>query len=361
MGNLIIKNVNKVYPNNVQAIFNLNAEIKDGEFVVIVGPSGCGKSTLLRMIVGLEEITSGEMYLDGVLLNKLAPAERDIAMVFQNYALYHTMSVYNNIGISLKLKHHDPYEIHEGVMNVSESLGLTEYLNRLPTQLSGGQRQRVALGRAIIREPKMYLMDEPLSNLDVKLRVKTRTEIVKLQKRLQTTTIYVTHDQIEAMTMADRIIVMNNGHVMQIGTPYELYYEPQNIFVAGFIGSLPMNMLKVKIEDNKAVYGDFVWKLSKQDSQKLSRYQGKTVIMGIRPENITVASADANNQSQARYRVDHCELLGDVIHVYLVNDFGKLLFTAPSTYDFKIGDEVNVALKMEKAHYFDCESEKRII
>ena len=236
MGKLVLKNVSKIYSNNVQAVSDFNAEIADGEFIVIVGPSGCGKSTLLRMIVGLEEITSGEIWLDDVLLNNLAPADRDIAMVFQNYALYHTMTSYDNIGISLKLKHKDPYYIHEDIMKVSESLDLLEYLNRLPGQLSGGQRQRVALGRAIIRKPKMYLMDEPLSNLDVKLRVKTRTEIVKLQKALQTTTIYVTHDQIEAMTMADRIIVMDGGVIQQIGTPEDIYNEPVNAFVADFIG-----------------------------------------------------------------------------------------------------------------------------
>lgn len=363
MGNLVIKNVCKVYPNNVQAVYNFNVEINDGEFIVIVGPSGCGKSTLLRMIVGLEQITSGEMYLDGVLINKLAPADRDIAMVFQNYALYHTMTVYNNIGISLKLRHQDPYYIHEDVMEVSDSLGLVEYLNRLPTQLSGGQRQRVALGRAIIRQPKVYLMDEPLSNLDVKLRVKTRTEIVKLQKRLNTTTIYVTHDQIEAMTMADRIIVMDNGCVMQIGTPYELYYEPQNIFVAGFIGSLPMNLLKVRIEGNKVVYGNFSWQIAEEDLNKLSRYNNKEVVLGIRPENISVERTDLEHPfaSKAKYSVEHCELLGDALHVYLKNNFGSLLLSTTSDHDIRMGDEIEVALNMDKVHYFDCESEERIV
>jgi len=361
MGKLVLKNVSKIYSNNVQAVSDFNAEIADGEFIVIVGPSGCGKSTLLRMIVGLEEITSGEIWLDDVLLNNLAPADRDIAMVFQNYALYHTMTSYDNIGISLKLKYKDPYYIHEDIMKVSESLDLLEYLNRLPGQLSGGQRQRVALGRAIIRKPKMYLMDEPLSNLDVKLRVKTRTEIVKLQKALQTTTIYVTHDQIEAMTMADRIIVMDGGVIQQIGTPYELYYKPKNLFVAGFIGSLPMNMVKVRIGGGFAMSGDFSWRIADADLEALKPYEGKEVMLGIRPEDVTIAPAILEkSEAKARYGVEHCELLGDQFHVYMESPWGKMLLAAPAVYDIRVGEELEVALKMDKAHYFNLESGERI-
>ena len=236
MSELILKNVNKIYPNGAHAVHDFNLSVKDGEFIVLVGPSGCGKSTTLRMIAGLEGISSGDMLIDGERVNSLAPVDRDVAMVFQNYALYYNMSVYDNIGISLKIRHEQKDAIHKNVKGAAERFALSEYLNRMPANLSGGQKQRVALGRTVVRDPKIFLMDEPLSNLDAKLREKTRGEIVKLQKSLNTTTIYVTHDQIEAMTMADRIVVMSMGYVQQIGTPLEVYNYPANLFVAGFIG-----------------------------------------------------------------------------------------------------------------------------
>ena len=248
MASLKLVNINKIYPNGAHAVHDFNLDIKDGEFIVMVGPSGCGKSTTLRMIAGLESISSGDLILDGERVNKLAPVDRDVAMVFQNYALYYNMSVHDNIGISLKIKHEQKNTIHNSILETSKKFDLVDYLNRLPANLSGGQRQRVALCRTVVRNPRVFLMDEPLSNLDAKLREKTRSEIVSLQRELKTTTIYVTHDQIEAMTMADRIVIMNNGYIMQVGTPTELYDKPDNLFVAGFIGTPNMNFIKCIVD-----------------------------------------------------------------------------------------------------------------
>ncbi len=377
MAELIIKNVNKVYPNNVQAVFDFNLHINDGEFIVLVGPSGCGKSTMLRMIVGLEKITSGEMVirdyvekdgkkvLEETVINNLSPGERDIAMVFQNYALYPHMTVYNNIGISLKLKHEDKFFIHDKVMATSNNIGLMEYLNRLPRQLSGGQRQRVALGRTIVRNPKIFLMDEPLSNLDAKLRVKTRTEIVLLQKKLGVTVVYVTHDQIEAMTMADRIVVMNNGYVQQVGTPYEVYHKPNNMFVAGFIGSLPMNMLRVCVEGDYVSQGDRRWQLASKDIQILKPYVGKEVMMGVRPENISIHPEDLKQYqaSTNEYHIDFIDMLGCDLHVRMYNPETpnvNIVMQTSSEYDLQKNTSISVAFKMDKVHFFDVDSEERI-
>ena len=250
-------NVNKIYDNNVQAVFDFNLDVKDKEFVVLVGPSGCGKSTTLRMLAGLEDITSGEIIIDDVVVNEVHPKNRDIAMVFQNYALYPHMTVYDNMAFALKMKHLPKEEIDQRVNEAAEVLALQEYLKRKPKALSGGQRQRVALGRAIVRTPKVFLMDEPLSNLDAKLRVQMRSEIIKIHKRVNATTIYVTHDQTEAMTMADRIVIMKGGYIQQIGTPKEVYNSPNNIFVGGFIGSPAMNFLNCSFEQGKVfVKGD---------------------------------------------------------------------------------------------------------
>lgn len=254
MATLKYINVNKIYDNNVQAVFDFNLEVKDKEFIVFVGPSGCGKSTTLRMTAGLERITSGEVYIDDVLINDVEPKDRDIAMVFQNYALYPHMTVYRNMAFALELKKLDKEEIDRRVKAAAEILGLTNYLDRKPKALSGGQRQRVALGRAIVRHPKVFLMDEPLSNLDAKLRVQMRTEISKIHKAVGATTIYVTHDQTEAMTMADRIVVMKDGYVQQIGTPKEVYSHPANVFVGGFIGSPSMNFLNCSLRGNKLFF-----------------------------------------------------------------------------------------------------------
>ncbi|MCX7847152.1 MAG: sn-glycerol-3-phosphate ABC transporter ATP-binding protein UgpC, partial [bacterium] len=248
MADVRLVNVKKVYEGNVVAVDNFNLEIKDKEFVVLVGPSGCGKSTTLRMVAGLEEITEGEIWIGDRLVNDVPPKDRDIAMVFQNYALYPHMTVYKNMAFGLMLRKYPKKEIHERVMEAARILGLEEYLNRKPKQLSGGQRQRVAVGRAIVRKPKVFLFDEPLSNLDAKMRVQMRTEISKLHARLQTTMIYVTHDQVEAMTMGDRIVVMKDGYIQQVADPITLYNQPANKFVAGFIGTPPMNFISGRIE-----------------------------------------------------------------------------------------------------------------
>ena len=269
MADLKFVNINKVYDNNVQAVFDFNLEVKDKEFIVFVGPSGCGKSTTLRMLAGLEEITAGELYIDGELVNEVHPKNRDIAMVFQNYALYPHMTVYDNMAFGLKLRKFEKEEIKERVEKAAEILGLTEYLNRKPKALSGGQRQRVALGRAIVRSPKVFLMDEPLSNLDAKLRVQMRSEITKIHQQVGATTIYVTHDQTEAMTMADRVVIMKDGYIQQIGTPKEIYNNPQNIFVATFIGAPAMNILPCVYEKGKATLGDGTTLKVSKDMMKL--------------------------------------------------------------------------------------------
>ena len=286
---LSLKHINKIYDNHVQAVFDFNLDVAKHEFIVLVGPSGCGKSTTLRMIAGLEEITSGDLYIDGIYANQLPPKDRNIGMVFQSYALYPHMTVYENMAFALKVNHVKKDEIEKRVLNAAKILQITDYLNRKPNALSGGQCQRVALGRAIVRDAKVFLMDEPLSNLDAKLRVQMRSEIVKLHKALDTTTIYVTHDQTEAMTMASRIVVMNKGYVQQIGTPEEIYSHPANIFVATFIGSPAMNIIKTKLVDNKLKFdnnyeidlgddfkktlGDFYKEEIKKQEKKIDNYK----------------------------------------------------------------------------------------
>lgn len=282
MATLSLKNINKVYDNNVQAVFDFNLEIKDKEFIVFVGPSGCGKSTTLRMVAGLEEITSGELYIDGELMNEVLPKNRDIAMVFQNYALYPHMTVFENMSFGLKLKKYPKEEIARRVQNAAEILGITEYLKRKPKALSGGQRQRVALGRAIVREPKIFLMDEPLSNLDAKLRVQMRSEIIKIHQQVQATTIYVTHDQTEAMTMADRVVIMKDGYIQQIGTPKEVFNNPANLFVATFIGAPATNVLNATYCGNSFVLSDGTKiEISKEFQKKHDGYyENKLVQLG---------------------------------------------------------------------------------
>ena len=291
MAEVILKNVTKVYEGGQVAAKDINIEVKDKEFVVLVGPSGCGKSTTLRMIAGLEEITEGELFIDGKKVNDVSPKDRDIAMVFQNYALYPHMSVYENMAFGLKLRKFDKEEIKERVNEAAMILGLEDYLDRKPKALSGGQRQRVAVGRAIVRKPKVFLFDEPLSNLDAKLRVQMRTEISKLHQSLGATMIYVTHDQTEAMTMGDRIVIMKDGVVNQIDTPLKLYNKPANRFVAGFIGSPAMNFIKGKIENGSTVIfkssgGDLKLDLPADISENLRKFVNKEVWMGIRPEDI---------------------------------------------------------------------------
>ena len=269
MATLKFENINKVYDNNVQAVFDFNLEIKDKEFIVFVGPSGCGKSTTLRMVAGLEEITAGKLYIDDELVNEKHPKDRGIAMVFQNYALYPHMTVYKNMAFGLKLRHVDKEEIDKKVKYAAEILGLTDYLDRKPKALSGGQRQRVALGRAIVREPKVFLMDEPLSNLDAKLRVQMRSEITRIHRQVNATTIYVTHDQTEAMTMADRVVVMKDGFIRQIGTPKEIYNNPQDLFVATFIGSPSMNIIDAIYDNGKIYLNDNSFIMVDKEKEKL--------------------------------------------------------------------------------------------
>ncbi len=362
MSELVLKNVNKIYPNGAHAVHDFNLEVKNGEFIVLVGPSGCGKSTTLRMIAGLEGITSGDMTIDGERVNSLAPVDRDVAMVFQNYALYYNMSVYDNIGISLKIRHEQKQAIHKNVKAAAERFSLTEYLNRKPANLSGGQKQRVALGRTVVRDPKIFLMDEPLSNLDAKLREKTRGEIVKLQKSLNTTTIYVTHDQIEAMTMADRIVVMSMGYVQQIGTPLDIYNYPNNLFVAGFIGMPNMNIIDGMVEDGYFVFGDYKMAIQPQDLKKLEKYNHQPVKLGIRPEHI-----DCNLEMMNKYPsailelpIDHSEFLGKEYYVDFL--LGEQIIKARlnSKYDVNV-EKMKIVFDMDKVHYFDVETTNRIV
>ncbi len=365
MATLKLKKINKVYPNGVQAVFDFDLDIKDREFIAFVGPSGCGKSTTLRMIAGLEEITEGELYIDDVLVNDVPPKDRNIAMVFQSYALYPHMTVYDNMAFGLKLRKVPKDIIEEKVQNAAEVLGLVPYLRRKPKALSGGQRQRVALGRAIVRDARVFLMDEPLSNLDAKLRVQTRGELIKLHKSLQTTTIYVTHDQIEAMTMADRIVVMKDGYIMQVGTPKEIYDNPNNIFVGGFIGTPPMNFIEGRI--NKDGYFEV-------DKHKIKIPEGKLdiikandmfeteIVLGIRPEDIHDDKNvfEAYPEAVVDIEVDVVELLGAETHIY--SNLGNHPFSASvdARYDVKIGDQIKLVFDMNKCHFFDPQSEQRL-
>ncbi len=295
------KNISKVYDGGVKAVDNVNIEVKDRQFVVLVGPSGCGKSTTLRMVAGLEDITSGELYIDGNLVNDVPPKDRDIAMVFQNYALYPHMTVYDNMAFGLKIRKFPKEEIDQRVREAAKILEIEELLDRKPKALSGGQRQRVAVGRAIVRKPKVFLFDEPLSNLDAKLRVQMRAEISSLHNRLKATMIYVTHDQVEALTMADVIVVMKFGVIQQIGGPLDLYNNPQNKFVAGFIGSPPMNFLETAIEaDGDDIYaneGTFRLKVTAEQKKMLTPYIGKSVTFGIRPEDVSFSNTAKDGET----------------------------------------------------------------
>ncbi|MGL4382384.1 MAG: ABC transporter ATP-binding protein, partial [Bacilli bacterium] len=304
MATLQLKNIQKIYEGNVQAVYDFNLEVEDNEFIVFVGPSGCGKSTTIRMIAGLEDITSGELLIDGKLMNNVEPKDRDIAMVFQSYALYPHMSVYDNMAFALKLKKMPKSEIDVKVKEAANILGLTDMLSRKPKALSGGQRQRVALGRAIVRDAKIFLMDEPLSNLDAKLRVSMRSEIIKLHERLATTTIYVTHDQTEAMTMATRIVVMKDGYIQQIGTPKEIYNDPANIFVAEFTGSPAMNILHGVFDGISFITGDIVIPIPKGRLKALEPYTGKEIVLGIRPENILSDNVLLETYPDSSYDLD---------------------------------------------------------
>ncbi len=365
MAEVILKNINKIYDNNVQAVFDFNLEIKDHEFIVFVGPSGCGKSTTLRMIAGLEDITSGELYIDGRLSNDVTPKDRDIAMVFQSYALYPHMSVYDNMAFGLKIRHLPKVEIDKRVHEAARILEIENYLDRKPKALSGGQRQRVALGRAIVRNAKVFLMDEPLSNLDAKLRVQMRSELIRLHEMLHATTIYVTHDQTEAMTMATRIVVMKAGYIQQIGAPIDIYNNPNNLFVASFIGSPAMNLIEVAYSDGKVKFSDGrILTLTAEMKAKLAAYEGKTVVFGIRPEDIHQEMSQAADKAVANsviVEIKVAELLG---HEYILHfDMGgtDVVSKVPATKLLNIGDKVECLFNMRKVHIFDKETTNRII
>ena len=353
MASVSLKNINKIYDNNVQAVFDFNIDIKDGEFIVLVGPSGCGKSTTLRMIAGLEDITSGQLIIDGKDVTSLPAKDRDIAMVFQNYALYAHMTVYENMAFSLTLRKENPNVIHEKVLAAAEILGLTDQLNKKPKQLSGGQRQRVAMGRAIVRTPKVFLFDEPLSNLDAKLRGATRREILLLHKRLGTTMLYVTHDQTEALTLADRIVCMSMGYVQQIGTPLELYDTPANVFVASFIGLPPMNFFEGKIENGKFVSQFFTAPLNDHQKNLLASYEGKDIILGVRPENIV-----QDDNGYINIDVTLNENLGQTTLVHGTVNKHKITAKFREWCNYKNGDKVLASIN--NLHFFDKETTNAI-
>ena len=362
MATLKLCNINKIYQNEVQAVFDFNLNVVDKEFIVLVGPSGCGKSTTLRMIAGLEEITTGEFLIDDQMMNNVAPKDRDIAMVFQSYALYPHMTVFDNMAFALKLQKFQKSEIKEKVNAVAKILGLEDYLHRKPKALSGGQRQRVALGRAIVRNAKVLLMDEPLSNLDAKLRVQMRAEIIKLHEGMGTTTVYVTHDQTEAMTMATRIIVMKDGHIQQIGTPREIYNNPVNIFVGGFIGAPPMNFIEGVIKDEKFISNDFEVNLSESHIDTLKDYKSKEVILGIRPENLhnDDLHLDKYYDNKVTCVVEVSELLGDEIFIYTQIAGQSIIAKVPSTKDVSINDKIDLAINPDKIHFFNKATENVI-
>ena len=352
-----LRHIDKIYDNKVQAVFDFNLDIQKQEFIVLVGPSGCGKSTTLRMIAGLEEISNGELYIDGVLSNDLAPKNRNIAMVFQNYALYPHMTVYDNLAFGLKMTHVPKDEIVERVLNAAKILGLEELLDRKPKALSGGQRQRVALGRAIVRNAKVFLMDEPLSNLDAKLRVQMRAEIIKLHDELKATTIYVTHDQTEAMTMASRIVVMNKGYIQQIGTPIEVYNKPANTFVASFIGAPAMNLLNVTYKDGVITFSDGnTLTLPKHYLEE--KDLPEEFILGIRPENIKTTFKEDKDCYPVEIQV--AELLGREYYVHTL--FGGIDLVSNTEVNEKLSMHDNCFIKIdkEKLHFFNKDTQMRI-
>ena len=356
MSELSVQHIDKIYDNKVQAVFDFNMEVSDGELIVLVGPSGCGKSTTLRMIAGLEDISAGKLLLDGKDITSTPAKDRDMAMVFQNYALYGHMTIYENMAFSLTMRKENPNVIHQKVLAAAEILGLTTQLNKKPAQLSGGQRQRVAMGRSIVRNPKVFLFDEPLSNLDAKLRGATRREILLLHKRLSATMLYVTHDQTEALTLADRIVCMSMGHVQQIGTPLELYDSPANLFVASFIGLPPMNFYDAKVDNGVLAGQNFTAKLTEEERDTLRAYEGKTITLGVRPEDVGLGE-------EATLKVFSNENLGmnTLVHGHLGSSTAaadKLTAKIRGWCNYKAGDTVNIGFK--RKHFFDKETTNAI-
>ena len=372
LATLSLRNIDKIYPNGVQAVYDFNLDIADKEFIVFVGPSGCGKSTTLRMIAGLEEISSGELYINDKLMNEVNPKDRNIAMVFQNYALYPHMSVYDNMAFGLQIQKKDKKEIEEKVKRAAEMLELLPYLDRKPAALSGGQRQRVALGRAIVRQADIFLMDEPLSNLDAKLRSQMRTEISRIHDSLNTTTIYVTHDQTEAMSMASRIVVMKDGYIQQIGSPEEIYDYPENVFVANFIGSPPMNFFKGEIDQGKLIVGNDSIDLSEKNKNALKTFKDidKDLIVGIRPEAFSLNDLDGR-ENYIKAQIVNIEMLGDETIIYAedkkssvtIEEDGSNKIAVKVSGKFKdrnVGDSIKLFLNFNDIHLFDSKTQKRI-
>ena len=373
MSTVSLKNIYKIYDNSVTAVSDFNLEIADKEFIVLVGPSGCGKSTTLRMVAGLEEISKGELYIDGKLVNDVEPKDRDIAMVFQSYALYPHMTVRENMEFPRKLKKVPKEEIQQRVDQAAEILGITQYLDRKPKALSGGQRQRVAIGRAIVREPKVLLMDEPLSNLDAKLRNQMRAEIIKLRQRINTTFVYVTHDQTEAMTLGDRIVIMKDGFVQQIGTPQEVFEKPINIFVAGFIGTPQMNFFNARLEkkggDYSVEYAGASFPLDGEMSAKLAGkgQQSADVILGVRPEHIAVQKDPSASAIEASIEVS--ELMGSELYLHATVEGGQEVVIRTPTVELPAeyrggvpyGTKLRFTFSPSLIHLFDPESEKSLL
>ena len=369
MASLSLKHIYKKYPGGVTAVSDFCLEIKDKEFIIFVGPSGCGKSTTLRMIAGLEEITEGELYIGDKLMNDIAPKDRDIAMVFQNYALYPHMTVYENMAFGLKLRKTPKEEIKRRVEEAAEILGITHLLDRKPKAMSGGQKQRVALGRAIVRNPKVFLLDEPLSNLDAKLRATMRTELTKIHNKVGTTFVYVTHDQVEAMTMATRIVVMKDGFIQQVDTPQNLYDKPVNMFVAGFIGTPQMNfinaLLEKKDEDVYLTFEGHSLKLpvEKANDPAIADYIGKEVVAGIRPECIHDEPIYLSTMSEnvIDVDVDVTELMGAEIYLYLSVGEQNMTARVSSRSQARAGDKISVAIEVSRIHLFDKDTQQYII
>ena len=373
MASLSFKHIYKKYPGGVTAVSDFNLEVKDKEFIILVGPSGCGKTTTLRMIAGLEEITEGELHIGDTLVNDIAPKDRDIAMVFQNYALYPHMTVFDNMAFGLKLRKTPKEEIKRRVEEAARILDITHLLERRPKALSGGQKQRVALGRAIVREPKVFLLDEPLSNLDAKLRAQMRTELTKLHQKLGTTFVYVTHDQVEAMTMATRIVVMKDGLIQQVATPQNLYDLPVNVFVAGFIGTPQMNFIRATLEKKGEelyfTFGENSLKLpeDKAKNPALKDYIGKEIILGVRPECLhdEARYLDAMPDSIITADVEVTELMGAEIYLYLTtsgadDEVQNLIARVSPRSEARAGDKVKIAVELGRVHVFDRDTERCI-
>ena len=360
MAKVELKNIGKTYDGGVRAVENATITVEDREFVVLVGPSGCGKSTTLRMVAGLEDITSGELFIDGELMNDVPPKDRNIAMVFQNYALYPHMSVYENMAFGLKIKKVPKAEIDKRVHEAAKILDIEQFLDRKPRALSGGQRQRVAVGRAIVRNPKVFLFDEPLSNLDAKLRVQMRAELSDLHLRLSATMIYVTHDQVEAMTMADKIVVMKDGKIQQIGSPLHLYNHPANKFVAGFIGSPPMNFLTLRADSGLLKGEGYELRPAAAHGEALKSCSGRDIYVGIRPEDLFYTE-NPEPENTIPAKITMVEPLGADIHLWLSAGNQPMVARTQPDRSFRVGDTISLTAHMEKAHYFDRETELSLL